>query len=176
MSGRALDWRALGALVLLLVGVLIGLAIDEDNAAVVTVTATSPAPGVAAPPGSAAPAPAQPPAAPPPPRPQTFRQPRAGEGVFEVQGTVSHIRFPAGAGTPATGQYTTLVIHAETGPPLRAGAAGDLRQNPNVRQSLVDPACAGRVVGRFTVARAPYTGLFDYSVLRLRAVRDACRP
>lgn len=176
MSGGRLDPRLLGV-GLFLLGLVVGLALGDESAPP-PVTVAAPAQTAPPTPPTPAPGPAPSPTQPAPPASpsQPFRQPRANEGVFDVEGTVSDVKLPSTRGPAGSTPYTRFVINAVTGPPLRAGAAGDLRQNPNVRQSLVDPACAGRVVGRFTVAPAPYTGQFDYTVLRLGVVRDNCRP
>jgi hypothetical protein len=100
---------------------------------------------------------------------QQLRKP-VGQETLSLQGKVTDIKT---VGSGGVGQ--TFILHPESGGPgLFVAVPQDLDINLDVRETLLDPACANKVLGSFKVEGAPPGHDFDWALITAGVISDDC--
>jgi hypothetical protein len=108
-----------------------------------------------------------------------FRTPKPGEGRLTIGATVARGEIRKTSNVPSDlSQYAYIELQPNDGSePLRVAAAGDLSLPAGVAKALVDPACASRLRGTFTVMPAARSGApYDWELLTAQLARTSCGP
>src|SRR5207253_2617949 len=102
-----------------------------------------------------------------------------GEGRVTISATVARGEVRKTSSAPSDfSQYTYIELQPNDGSsPLRVAAAGDLALPAGVANALVDPGCAGKLRGTFTVMPAARPSrAYDWELLSASLTRTSCGP
>lgn len=93
-----------------------------------------------------------------------------GSEALSLQGRATDIKT---VGSGGVGQ--TFLLQPDTGgPPLLVAVPQDLDINLDVRETLLDPACANKVLASFKVEGAPKGRPFDWALVEAGVISDGC--
>jgi hypothetical protein len=93
-----------------------------------------------------------------------------GHETLALQGKVTGIQADA-----RTGAASSFLLHPDSGgAALRVGVPDGLNLNLDARETLLDQACANKVLGSFKVEGAPGHPDFDWSLLDAGVISDRC--